>query len=156
AGFCDDVVGLLLPELIECHDRQKFEVLAYCYGRQDNGKTRRRLHAAFDKFNDIAALGTDDAAQRIHADGVNILVDLMGYTQQSRPGILALRPAPIQVNYLGYPGTMGGEFMDYIIVDPWLLPFTEQPFYAERLVQLPECYQPSDTHRRLGRIPSRA
>lgn len=156
AGFCDDVVGLLLPGLIERHDRQRFEVLAYCYGRQDDGETRGRLRAAFDKFTDIAALGTNDAAQQIHADGVDILIDLMGYTQQSRPGILALRPAPIQVNYLGYPGTMGAEFMDYIIVDPWIVPFREQPFYAEQLVQLPECYQPSDVHRRLARIPSRA
>ena len=95
-GFGDDVVGSLLPELIERHDRREFEVLAYCYSPQDDGETRRRLHAAFDKFTDIATLGTEDAARQIHADGVGILIDLTGYTQQSRPAILGHRPAPIK------------------------------------------------------------
>ena len=97
-----------------------------------------------------------DAAQRIAADGVDILVDLKGYTKDARTEILSLRPAPIQVNYLGYPGTMGAEFMDYILVDDFIVPPDQQPFFTEKLVHLPGCYQVNDSRREIApRTPSR-
>jgi predicted O-linked N-acetylglucosamine transferase (SPINDLY family) len=105
----------------------------------------------------VRAASSAEAARRIHADGVDILVDLKGYTGNSRTPILALRPAPIQVNYLGYPGTMGAPFMDYILVDDFIVPPEQQPFFAERLVHLPGCYQVNDSRREIAsRTPSRA
>src|SRR5947207_11004032 len=143
-----DVVGRLIPELIERHDRSRFAVNAYCYGPDDGSDARRRLIAALDSFTDLTGFGDAAAAERIHADGIDILIDLTGYTSQNpRTRILAFRPAPIQVNFLGYPGTMGADFIDYIIVDGFLAPSDQQPFYSEKLVQLPHCYQPSDPAR---------
>jgi protein O-GlcNAc transferase len=143
-----DVVGRLIPELVERHDRSRFAVNAYCYGPDDGSDARRRLAAAFDSFTDLAGFGDAAAAERIHADGIDILVDLTGYTSENpRTRILAFRPAPIQVNFLGYPATMGADFIDYIIVDGFLAPEDQQPWYSEKLVRLPGCYQPSDTTR---------
>ena len=153
-----DVVGRLIPELIERHDRSRFAVNAYCYGPDDGSDARRRLIAAFDSFTDLTGLSDAAAAERIHADGIDILADLTGYTSENpRTRILAFRPAPIQVNFLGYPATMGADFIDYIIVDGFLAPEDQQPWYGEKLVQLPYCYQPSDTARPSGTpVPSRA
>src|SRR5205085_8535473 len=146
-----DVVGRLIPELIERQDRSRFAVNAYCYGPDDGSDARRRLIAAFDSFTDLTGLSDAAAAERIHADGIDVLVDLTGYTSENpRTRILAFRPAPIQVNFLGFPGTMGAEFIDYIIVDDFLAPEDHQPGYSEELVRLPHCYQPSDTARPTG------
>jgi predicted O-linked N-acetylglucosamine transferase (SPINDLY family) len=146
-----DVVGRLIPEVIACHDRSRFAVNAYCYGPDDGSGMRQRLVAAFDNFTDLTGIDDAAAAARIHADGIDILVDLTGYTSQNpRSRILAFRPAPVQVNFLGYPGTMGADFIDYIIVDEFLAPPDQQPFYSEKLVQLPHCYQPSDPTRPAG------
>jgi protein O-GlcNAc transferase len=146
-----DVVGRLIPELIERHDRSRFLVKAYCYGPDDGDAARRRLVAAFDSFVDLTGIDDATAAERIHADGIDILVDLTGYTSENpRTRILAFRPAPIQVNFLGFPGTMGAEFFDYIIVDGFLAPANHQPGFGETLVPLPHCYQPSDTARPTG------
>jgi protein O-GlcNAc transferase len=146
-----DVVGRLIPELIARHDRSRFAVNAYCYGPDDGSGMRQRLVAAFDNFADLSGIDDASAAARIRADGIDILVDLTGYTSQNpRSRILAFRPAPVQVNFLGYPGTMGADFIDYIIVDEFLAPPDQQPFYAEKLVQLPDCYQPSDPARPAG------
>jgi len=143
-----DVVGRLIPDLIARHERSRFAVNAYCYGPDDGSDARRRLTVAFDSFTDLTGIDDVAAAARIHADGIDILIDLTGYTSQNpRTQILALRPAPIQVNFLGYPGTMGADFIDYIIVDGFLAPPDQQPFYSEKLVQLPHCYQPSDPAR---------
>jgi predicted O-linked N-acetylglucosamine transferase (SPINDLY family) len=143
-----DVVGRLLPELIEQHDRARFVVNAYCYGPDDGSDARRRLVAAFDSFADLTGIDDAAAAEHIHADGIDILVDLTGYTSQDpRARILGFRPAPVQVSLLGYPGTMGADFIDYIIVDRFLGPADHQPFYSEKLVRLPHCYLPSDTRR---------
>jgi protein O-GlcNAc transferase len=146
-----DVVGRLIPELIERHDRSRFLVKAYCYGPDDGSDARRRLVAAFDSFVDLTGIDDATASERIHADGIDILVDLTGYTSENpRTRVLAFRPAPIQVNFLGFPGTMGAEFIDYIIVDRFLAPADHQPGYSEKLVPLPDCYQPSDTARPTG------
>jgi predicted O-linked N-acetylglucosamine transferase (SPINDLY family) len=149
-----DVVGRLIPELIARHDRSRFAVNAYCYGPDDGSDMRRRLAAAFDGFTDLTGIDDAAAAARIHADAIDILIDLTGYTSQNpRTRILAFRPAPVQVNFLGYPGTMGADFIDYIIVDDFLAPPDQQPFYSEKLVQLPDCYQPSDPARPAGMPP---
>ena len=147
----------LTAELFERHDRGRFQVVAYSYGRDDGSPMRRRLERAFDRFVDIAPLSHRDAAERIHHDAIDILVDLKGYTHNARPQIAAHRPAPVQASYLGYPATMGAEFIDHIIVDSFVVPDDQQPFFSERLVHLPGCYQANDTHRNFPTTaPSRA
>ena len=108
---------------------------------------RQRVVQAFDQFRDIKETSLARSAELISNDGVDILVDLKGHTQNSRTQILALRPAPVQVNYLGYPGTMGADFMDYILVDDFVVPRDQQPYFTERLVHLPGCYQVNDSQR---------
>lgn len=146
----------LMAELFERHDRAAVEIIAYSYGVDDCSEMRYRLGKAFDQFVDLRDLDDREAAQRIHADGIDILVELKGYTQLSRCEITAHRAAPIQVSFLGYPGTMGADFIDYVIADPITLPMEQQPFYDERIVHLPDCYQPNDTQRRVADLtPSR-
>jgi protein O-GlcNAc transferase len=157
ADFRRHPVAHLIAELIERHDRRRFEVVGYSCGPGDESAMRARFTASLDRFVDIGRMPHRQAAELIHADAADILIDLSGYTGHGRPAILACRPAPIQVSYLGYPGTMGADFIDYIIVDRVLVPPDQQPFYAERLVHLPHCYQPSDTRREIAEpVPSRA
>jgi predicted O-linked N-acetylglucosamine transferase (SPINDLY family)/SAM-dependent methyltransferase len=147
----------LMAELFERHDRSRFEIIAYSHGADDCSEMRYRLGRAFDAFVDLRNPDDGQAAERIYADGVDILVELKGYTQLARSEIAAHRPAPIQVNYLGYPGTMGCDFIDYVIADPITLPMEQQPFFDEKIVHLPDCYQPNDTKRRVAELtPSRA
>jgi predicted O-linked N-acetylglucosamine transferase (SPINDLY family) len=146
-----------MAELFERHDRARFEIYGYSTGRDDGSPLRARLVSAFDHFIDAQALSHAEAAQRIHDDRIDILIDLKGYTGDSRTEILVNRPAPIQVNSLGYPGTMGADFIDYIIADPTTAPLNHQPFYSEAIVDLPHCYQPNDTQRAISATtPSRA
>jgi predicted O-linked N-acetylglucosamine transferase (SPINDLY family) len=147
ADFRQHAMASLFAELFELHDRTRFEVFAYSYGPDDRSPMRRRLVRAFDRFTDIAGSSFEAAARQIHADGVDILTDLQGYTALNRTQILALRPAPLQVNYLGYPGTMGADFMDYIITDRFITPPDQAPFFIERIVYLPDCYQANDRQR---------
>jgi len=157
ADFHQHATAYLIAEVFERHDRARFEVAAYSYGPDDRSGMRARLKGAFDRFLDIRPLAHGEAARQIHEAGIDILVDLKGYTTHARTEILAYRPAPIQVNYLGYPGTMGAEFMDYIIADPFLVPEDRQPFYSEALAYLPDCYQSNDTKREISeQVPSRA
>ncbi|HEY1735372.1 MAG TPA: tetratricopeptide repeat protein, partial [Methylovirgula sp.] len=147
----------LMAELFERHDRSKFEIIAYSHGSDDRGEMRYRLGKAFDSFVDLQGVDDGKAAERIYADGIDILVELKGYTQLARSEIAAHRPAPIQVNFVGFPGTMGCDFIDYVIGDPITLPMDQQPFYDEKIVHLPDCYQPNDTKRRVSdSTPSRA
>ncbi len=157
ADFCRHATAALISELIERHDRSRFEVFGYSYGKDDKSEMRRRLSTAFDAFVDIHALPHPEAARRIHGDEIDILIDLKGYTTHTRTEILAHRPAPIQVNYLGYPGTMGAPFIDYLIADSFIVPPEHQPWFDEKIVYLPNCYQPNDTKRRIALwTPSRA
>lgn len=157
ADFRVHATAFLIAELFEKHDRDRFEVVGYSYGRDDGSEMRKRIAKICDKFVDIEGLPSIDAARRIAADGVDILVDLKGYTGYARTEILALRPAPIQVNYLGFPGTMGASFMDYILVDDFIVPPDQQPYFAEKLVHLPGCYQVNDSQREISPVtPSRA
>jgi predicted O-linked N-acetylglucosamine transferase (SPINDLY family) len=115
------------------------------------------LITSFDRFVDLEAASFAEAASRIREDGVDILVDLKGYTAGARPQILALRPSRIQVSYLGYPGTMGTDFVDFILADPFVVPRGQQPYFTERIVHLADCYQVNDNARPISpRIPSRA
>jgi protein O-GlcNAc transferase len=155
ADFHQHATAHLAGELFERHDRARFEVFAYSYGPDDGSATRGRLERAFERFIDIRPLSHSQAAQRIHADAVDILIDLKGHTLNARTATLAARPAPIQVNYLGYPATMGTSFVDYIIVDRVVAPPEDQAHFTEKFVTLPGCYQPSDTRREVAALPSR-
>ena len=157
ADFHDHATAYLIAELIERHDRDRFEVIGYSIGPNYDDDMRRRLVAAFDRFVDLRPLSYPHAAERIRRDDIDILVDLKGYTQNARTKILALRPAPIQVNFLGYPGTMGCDFIDYVIADPVCIPPDQDAFYREKVVRLPDCYQPNDTRRVIAEpSPSRS
>lgn len=155
ADFKQHPVSFLMAEVYELHDRNKFSVIAYSYGADDGSNLRKRLERSFDKFVDIQNSSHEEAARIINADHVDILIDLTGYTASSRSAIMALRPAPIQVNYLGYPGTMGGDFVDYLIADKFIIPAEQQQNYSEKIVWLPDCYMPCDRTRARLAAPRR-
>jgi predicted O-linked N-acetylglucosamine transferase (SPINDLY family) len=146
----------LLAEVIERHDRDRFEILAYDYSPASDSVYRGRLEAAFDQWVNIDGLDYQAAAGRIAADALNIIVDLKGWTAATRSPILALQPAPVQVQWLGYPGTMGAPWVDYIIADPYLIRPGEESYYQEKVVRLPDTYQPNDRQRPIGDTPTRA
>jgi predicted O-linked N-acetylglucosamine transferase (SPINDLY family) len=143
ADFRHHATAFLATGLFEAHDRSAFEVVAYSLNPSDGSADRQRLEAAFDRFVDLTDVSHSDAARRIYDDEVDILVDLKGYTGGARAEIMAYRPAPIQVNYLGYPGTMGAGFIDYIVVDPFVVPSEMAPYYSEKLAHVPVSYQPN-------------
>jgi len=133
--------------LFELHDRERFELFAFSFGPDVQDATQQRVARAFDHFIDIQRLSDLEAASRVRDCGIDIAIDLKGYTQESRPGIFSYRCAPVQVNYLGYPGTMGAEYMDYMIADKVLIPTESQSHYSEKIVYLPHTYQVNDTKR---------
>jgi predicted O-linked N-acetylglucosamine transferase (SPINDLY family) len=153
--FHEHATALLLVEMFEAHDRERFEVYAYSYGLDDGTGMRERLERTFDRFVDIQALSTTEAASAIHQDEIDILIDLKGYTSATRTVILTLRPAPVQVNYLGYPGTLGGEFCDYIVTDRYLTPPETASDYSEVFAYLPHTYQPHGRKSSIGARPTR-
>jgi predicted O-linked N-acetylglucosamine transferase (SPINDLY family) len=154
--FRRHAVANLIVQLFERHDRTQFELLGVSFGPDDKSDMRARLVKSFDQFYDVRSQADHDVAKLLNGLQVDIAVDLMGHTHDARPGILAHRPAPIQINYLGYPGTMGADFIDYVIADQFVLPFEQQPFYTEKIIQLPECYQANDSQRRIAdRTPTR-
>lgn len=156
ADFHAHATAYLTASLFERHLREDFEIFAYSWGPDDGSPMRQRLLAAFEHFIDIRDLSHVAAAQRIRDDGIDILVDLKGYTRDARTEILALRPAPVQVNWLGFPGTMGAPFMDYLIVDPVVVPEDQAIHYDEALAYLPDAYAPLDDRRPLAPAPTRA
>jgi protein O-GlcNAc transferase len=157
ADFREHAVAHVTAELFELHDRRQFEVIAFSFGPNDGSDVRRRLERGFDRFRDVRGSSDLDIAREMKALEIDLAIDLMGFTRDCRPAILAHRPAPIQVNFLGYPGTMGADFIDYIIVDPYVVPPECHQDFAERLVELPDCYQPNDRKRSIDDLtPSRA
>ncbi len=126
------------------HNREEFEIYCYSYGKNDESGYRKKIQRDCDKFVDVRNLSYVDTANRIYEDRVDILVDLMGYTKASRLEICALRPAPIQVNYLGFPGTTGAEFFDYIITDRLVTSEDQADYYSENFVYMPHCFMVSD------------
>ncbi|TWA86938.1 putative O-linked N-acetylglucosamine transferase (SPINDLY family) [Azospirillum brasilense] len=157
ADFHEHATAYLAAELFELHDRDRFRVVACSYGPDDSSPTRRRLEAAFDAFHDIRGCDAEQVRAMLVAEGVHILVDLKGYTRHVRFDLLARRLAPVQVAYLGYPGTMGGDAMDYVIGDRFVTPPEHKPHYRERLVIMPHSYQVNDRRRPLDApAPDRA
>ncbi|HET7085507.1 MAG TPA: tetratricopeptide repeat protein [Rhizomicrobium sp.] len=156
ADFRDHATSYLMAGLYERHDRAAFEIVAIDNGHDDKSPIRKRLENAFDHFIDIAGLSDRDAAMRIRAEEIDILVNLNGYFGNHRMGVFARRPAPLQVNYLGFPATLGASYIDYLIADRVVIPENEQPFYQEKIVYLPDCYQANDDARmRPGGVASR-
>mgnify|MGYP000147276750 CR=1 FL=1 len=150
-------VGFIIPELMELHDRSRFETFAYSTRRApDDDPIRPRLQSAFEHFVEVGELPVRQLQEKIRQDDIDILVDLTGWTAHGRPEALALRCAPIQVNWLGYPGTMGhAALADYIIGDPVVTPLAHADSYSELIAQLPHCYLPADTRRQVDLPPSR-
>ena len=156
ADFHTHATAYLIAELFELHDRSRFEVLAVSFGPDDSGPMRARIAAAADRFVRVNDMTDAEIATFLVTQQVDIAVDLKGFTQDSRPGIFQYRPAPIIINYLGYPGTMGAECYDYIIGDPVVTPMEHADFYSEKIVQLPHSYQVNDRKRAIAaHTPSR-
>ena len=147
--FQNHPVAFLTAELFELHDRDRFEVYAYSFGPETKDEIRTRLEAAFDKFIDVKDKSDKEIANLARQMEIDIAIDLAGFTGDSRTGIFALRAAPIQVNYLGYPGTMGAEYMDYLIADKTLIPEESQQHYSEKIVYLPS-FQVNDSKREIS------
>jgi predicted O-linked N-acetylglucosamine transferase (SPINDLY family) len=149
-------VGLLIPELIELHDRERFEVHAFCWTPESEMPQRRRLRAAFDHMVRLAGVDDLTAAKLIAQAGIDVLVDLQALTSGARPGILGQRPAPVQVSYLGLPGTSALPGVDWIIADRFVMPAAYLPYCTERPIYLPQVYQVSDRQREVAPMPTRA
>jgi predicted O-linked N-acetylglucosamine transferase (SPINDLY family) len=151
----DHAVGYLMAELFERHDKDAIEVFTYYCGPASQSDLTRRAKAAIEHWRDIRDLSNEAAAALIARDQIDILVDVNGHTRDAKLGVFALRPAPIQVNWLGFPGTMGSPFHHYIIADDWIIPPGSEKYFSERVLRLP-CYQPNDRRREVGPMPSRA
>jgi protein O-GlcNAc transferase len=154
--FRNQATSILAVELFELHDRQRFEIVAFDNGWDDGGTLRRRMAAAFDEIVPIAALADDAAARAIVERDIDILVNLNGWFGLGRTGVFARRPAPVQVNYLGFPGTLGAPYLDVIVADAHTIPVGEEGAYVERVVRLPHSYQPNDRRRAIAAPPPRA
>ena len=156
ADFHQHATSQLMAGMLEHHDRSRFEVTGFSVGPDDGSAMRRRIEAAFDRFVEARPLGDDGIADRIRSLEVDVLVDLKGFTQNARPGVFAMRPAPIQVNYLGFPGTLGADFIDYIVADQTLIPQDRHHCYVEKIVWLPDTYQVNDRRRPIAEmVPAR-
>lgn len=151
----DHAIGYLMAELFELHDRSQVEIFAYYCGIKSDSALNKRIKAAVEHWVDIREMKDDEAAARIAADGIDILVDVNGHTRDARTGVFARHPAPIQVNWLGFPGTMGTPYHHYVIADEWIVPEGSELYYTEKVVRLP-CYQPNDRKRSVAATPTRA
>lgn len=145
--FHDHATSRLVAELFESHDRERFRIFGYSYGPEKPSALRDRMVQAFDTFRDLRNTSSANAARRIYDDEIDVLVDMKGYTSRARTEILSWRPAPIQVNYLGFPGTMGTDLVDYVITDRTISPPEYEAHSTERFAYLPHCFQPNDTLR---------
>jgi predicted O-linked N-acetylglucosamine transferase (SPINDLY family) len=143
--FRDHPVAQVIAELLERHDRSRFEIVGYSFGQDTQDPWRRRLESSFDQLLDVAGKTDQEIAGLAREMEIDITVDLMGFTQRSRMGVFALRPSPIQVSYLGYPGTSGTEYIDYIMADAMVIPAEHRTYYTEQVVWLPGSYFPTDS-----------
>jgi predicted O-linked N-acetylglucosamine transferase (SPINDLY family) len=151
----DHAIGHLTADLFRRHDRAEFEVFVYDCGIAREDATKQRIRAGVEHWRDIIALDDAAALRLMRADGIDILIDVNGHTRGARPRLLAQRPAPVIVNWLGFPGTMGSPFHHYIIADAAIIPAGSEAQYSETVLRLP-CYQPNDRHRSVAAPPSRA
>jgi protein O-GlcNAc transferase len=150
ADFHDHATARLMAGVFEKHDRSKFDITAISIGPDDNSPMRRRLEKSFERFVDARMLSDAEVARQIRVAEVDILIDLKGFTRDARTNIFASRAAPIQVNYLGYPGTMGASYFDYLIADSIIIPTSHHHGYSEKIVCLPNSYQANDTSRNIS------
>lgn len=157
ADFHRHATSYLMAGMFECHDKGKFETVALSFGPNDDSDLRRRLEQSFTQFIDVSQKSDDEIAKLITDLQIDIAVDLKGFTQDARPNILSARAAPVQVSYLGYPGTMSAPYIDYIIADPVVLPEEMHKFFSEKVATLPDSYQVNDNKRAIAAAaPSRA
>jgi predicted O-linked N-acetylglucosamine transferase (SPINDLY family) len=145
--FREQATSILMTEVWEHHDKDQFEIFAFDNGWDDASPRRARINQAFDHVIDISRLPDREAAELIHAHQIDILVNLNVFFGRHRNQVFSMRPSPVQVNYLGFPGTMGAPYMDYLIADATVIPPSSQVHYTEKVVYLPGCYQPNDTQR---------
>lgn len=150
SDFYNHATAYLAAELFEQHDRTRFEVIGFTYGVAPNDGMRQRLSTAFDRFLDVRNQSDLEICNLARSLEIDIAVDLKGHTGGARTGIFALHSAPIQVSYLGYPGTMGATYIDYLIADPTLIPVEHQQYYSEKIAYLPNSYQVNDSHRHIS------
>jgi predicted O-linked N-acetylglucosamine transferase (SPINDLY family) len=149
-------VGLLSVELLELHDRERFDIYAFSWSRDDGTPLRARIRKAIDHYVPIGGLDDATAARVIAQHGIDILVDLQGLTSGARPAIVGMRPAPVQVSYLGLPGTCALPGVDWILADRFVMPLELQPYMTEKPIYVPHCYQVSDRQREVAPMPKRA
>jgi predicted O-linked N-acetylglucosamine transferase (SPINDLY family) len=155
--FREHPVGHLMAGVFELHDKSRFETIAISLGIDDQSRLRARMLKAFDKFIDVREMGSEQIAQMMRDMEIDIAIDLGGYTSDTRTDVFSYRPAPVQVNYLGYPGTMGTDYIDYILADRHIIPPEHQQFYSEKVVYLPDTYLPTDGSVCISeRTPTRA
>lgn len=152
SDFREHALGYLLAEVLGLHDRKKVEVFAYYCGPAAKDPLHLNFKATSDHWIEISGMDDVSAANRIAQDGIQILVDLNGYTREGRTKLFALRPAPVIVNWLGYPGTMGSPYHQYLIADEWIVPPQDEIYYSEKVLRLP-CYQPSNRKRIVSERP---
>jgi predicted O-linked N-acetylglucosamine transferase (SPINDLY family) len=149
--FREHPVTNLIIELLELHNKNQFELFGFYFGPPDSSQMNKRVLTAFNKFFDVGLKSDKDIALMSREIGIDIAVDLAGFTKYARTDIFAYRAAPIQVNYLGYPGTMATNYIDYIIADPIIIPPESQKYYSEKVVYLPNSYQPNDRKREISK-----
>ena len=145
--FRHQATALLMVNLFELHDKSQFNVFAFDSGWNDKSETRQRLEAAFDEIVDISTATDEQACEQIRRREIDILINLNGFFGFVRQGIFARRPSPIQVNYLGFPGTIGADYIDYLVADQAVIPESSRHYYSEKVVYLPDCYQVNDRRR---------
>lgn len=156
SDFCLHAVSLLTVELLELHNHDKFEVYGFCWSREDGTSIQKRVIKAMDHYIRIEGMSDKEAADCIRSHEIDIIVDLQGLTSGARPLILWHRPAMIQMTYLGFPGTTGLPWIDYVIADKYLIPNELAPFHTEKPIYMPNCFQSSDSKRDVGKMPTRA
>lgn len=152
--FREHAVGHVIASLFGCHDKTRFELYGFSTAA-DESALRARIKSTFDHFIDIGPMNHEQAAQCIRDNEIDILIDLAGHTSHSGLNAMAFKPAPVQVTWLGFPGSTGAPFMDYIIADPTVIPAEHEQFYLEKVVRLPETYQPNDGDLKVMEAPSR-
>jgi predicted O-linked N-acetylglucosamine transferase (SPINDLY family) len=149
SDFHAHATAILMAGLFEHHDRAKFEIFAFSFGPDGSDALSNRIRSSFDRFIDVRDLSDRAITAYSREIGIDIAIDLKGFTQDSRTGIFAERAAPIQINFLGFPGSMGAPYIDYIIGDPYVIPKALECHYTERVLRMPHCYQPNDRLREL-------
>ena len=150
ADFCEHPVAVLAAQFLELHDRSKYEVIGFSFGPDTQDPMRKRLEKAFDRFLEVRGKSDREVALLARSEGIDIAIDLNGHTAGSRTGIFALRAAPVQISFLGYPGTMGAGYIDYLIADATVIPEESTEHYSEKILHLPDSFLPHDSGRVIG------